>query len=262
MKKRLHIYAYSALYIFTGVIGEAAHAQDSVLNDEIIVTANRREQKLSDVDISITAFSGEQLKDLGVTSSMDIDKQPPGLIATGYAGSITVFNIRGSGQLDFNDQQEAPVAAYVDDAYVSFLSGVGFSFFDLDHVEVLRGAQGTLFGRNATAGVVHFVSRKPTDMLNGYAELTLSEYGGRRAEGAIGGPIADGLNGRLSLYYDRNHGFVKTWERSTGMATQQKISAAGRRLPSNQPTTSILTFPRAGRPTIRTPRRSTSVRPM
>jgi iron complex outermembrane receptor protein len=189
--------------------GGIAHAQDSVLNSEIIVTANRREQQLSDVGISITAFSGQQLKDLGVTSSMDVDKQTPGLIATGYAGSITVFNIRGSGQLDFNDQQEAPVAVYVDDAYVSFLSGVGFSFFDLDHIEVLRGAQGTLFGRNATAGVVHFISRKPTDTLNGYAELTLSEYGGRRAEGAIGGPIADGLNGRLSLYYDRNSGYVK-----------------------------------------------------
>ena len=89
-----------------------------------------------------------------------ISAQTPGLIVTEFGGgTTTVFNIRGSGQLDFNDQQEAPVAVYLDGAYVSFLAGVGFNFYDLERVEVLRGSQGTLFGRNASGGVSWPVTR-------------------------------------------------------------------------------------------------------
>ncbi len=178
--------------------------------EEVVVTAQKREQSLSDVGISVTAFSGAQMRALGVNSSQDIDNQTPGLIVSDYGGGVTtVFTIRGAGQLDFNDQQEGPVAVYIDGAYNSYLAGVGFNFYDLERVEVLRGSQGTLFGRNATAGLVHLISAKPTDEHEGYIEFTAGEYGQIKGEGAVSGPLSDVLKGRLSMYYEDTDGFLE-----------------------------------------------------
>ena len=139
--------------------------------EEITVTAQKREQSLSDVGISITAFSGDQLKQLGMTSTTQLSMHTPGMLVTDYgSGTTTAFTIRGSSQLDFADHQEAPVAVYIDGAYNSYLGGVGFNFFDLDRVEVLRGPQGTLFGRNATGGLVHVISARPVQKNEGYLE--------------------------------------------------------------------------------------------
>jgi len=187
----------------------ASQALAQVL-EEIVVTAQKREQLISDVGISVTAFTGKQLQALGITSTLDLDNQTPGLIVTGFGGgATTVFSIRGAGQLDFNDQQEAPVAVYVDGAYISWLSGVGFNFFDLERVEVLRGSQGTLFGRNATAGLVHVISAKPTDAPTGYVEVEVGDFDEVRAEGAVSGPLGNVLKGRLSLRYENNDGYVE-----------------------------------------------------
>ncbi len=182
----------------------------SVLLEEITVTAQKREQDLSDVAISITAFSGDQLRQLGFTSTDAFDEQVPGLMVTGYGGGVTtIFNIRGSQQLDFADQQEAPVAVYVDGSYNSYLAGVGFNFFDLDRIEVLRGSQGTLFGRNATGGVVHLVSKKPTQETEGYVEAGGGEYGKYVVEAAIGGGLSETVSGRVSMYRERNDGYTE-----------------------------------------------------
>jgi iron complex outermembrane receptor protein len=184
-------------------------AQAQVL-EEVVVTAQKREQKVSDVGISVTAFTGDQLKALNVSSTTQISEQTPGLIVTQFGGgTATVFNVRGAGQLDFDDQQEAPVAVYLDGAYVSFLAGVGFNFFDLDRVEVLRGSQGTLFGRNATAGLVQVISKKPVDHEEGYVEVTDGSYGMRKVEAAFNQPISDTLSARLSYYHESNNGYIE-----------------------------------------------------
>ncbi len=182
----------------------------SVLLEEITVTAQKREQDLSDVAISITAFTGDQLRQLGFTNTDSFDEQVPGLMVTNYGGGVTtIFNIRGSQQLDFADQQEAPVAVYVDGSYNSYLAGVGFNFFDLDRIEVLRGSQGTLFGRNATGGVVHLISKKPSQETEGYIEAGGGEYGKYVVEAAIGGGLSDTVSGRVSMYRERNDGYTK-----------------------------------------------------
>lgn len=200
---------YKTLAYLSTLLVAAPLATAAVL-EEIIVTAQKREQDLSDVSISITAFSGAQLRALNIANSIDLDDQTPGLIVTEYGGSTTtVFNIRGSSQLDFNDQQEPPVAVYVDGAYISLLAGVGFNFFDLERVEVLRGSQGTLFGRNATGGLVHLISAKPTKEFEGYAELTGGDFGMIKGEAAVSGPLGDGLSGRLSVFHESNDGFVE-----------------------------------------------------
>jgi iron complex outermembrane receptor protein len=187
------------------VSGQALYAQ---VLEEVVVTAQKREQDISDVGISITAFSGEQLRQLGMTNTRDIDMHTPGLMVTDYGGgTTTAFTIRGSSQLDFADHQEPPVAVYLDGAYNSYLGGVGFNFFDLERIEVLRGPQGTLFGRNATGGLVHVISARPTQENEGHVELTVGDFGQIRGEAVLSGPLNDTTSGRLSLAYEKTDGY-------------------------------------------------------
>jgi iron complex outermembrane receptor protein len=176
--------------------------------EEIVVTAQKRVQSLSDVGISVSAFSGEQLRELNIRNGEELDGQIPGLVVTDYGGGTsTQFTIRGSAQLDFSDHQEAPVAVYQDDVYTSYLGGVGFAFFDLERVEVLRGPQGTLFGRNATGGLVHVISARPTGEPEGYVELSYGDFNDLRLEGAVSGALNDRISGRISALYTENDGF-------------------------------------------------------
>lgn len=115
----------------------------------------------------------------------------------GNAPNTTTVAIRGVAQLDFNDHQESPNAVYVDNAYVSFQGATGSGLFDVNHVEVLRGPQGTLFGRNATGGLVHILSNKPTQELSGYLETSCGRYNASQTEGAISGPLSSTLSARL-----------------------------------------------------------------
>ena len=171
---------------------------------EIVVTAQRRAQSIQDVGISMSAFSGEQLEQMGVRSSTDIARLTPGVSLSSTAGGQnSSFSIRGVIQNDFNDTIEGPVATYVDETYVPNLNGQIFGTFDLERVEVLKGPQGTLFGRNATGGLVHFIPRKPSDKPEGYVDLTYGRYNRVRAEAAIGLPLGEKVAIRLSGLYNR-----------------------------------------------------------
>ncbi len=191
-------------------IAAPALTQASVL-EEVVVTAQKREQNLQDVGVSVTAFTGDQIKELGFTNSIDVIAQTPGLsygtpTAEGNNASLT---LRGVGLSDFNDNNEGPVAVYVDDVYVSALSGVTFQLFDLQRVEVLRGPQGTLYGRNTTGGLVHFVSQRPTDENGGYVDVTAGEHEELKAEAVINGAFSDSVQGRISYAHNEHAGYVK-----------------------------------------------------
>lgn len=174
-----------------------------------MITAQKREQSLQDVGISVTAYSGDQLRTLGFTNSIDIVAHSPGVEASGYGGgAINSFNIRGVGQNDFAAIQEAPVALYVDEAYISSNVASRFSIFDIERVEVLRGPQGTLFGRNATGGLVHYISADPSQETEGFIEAQIGETGRRRIEGAAGGGFTDTVSGRLSFIYNEDDGLI------------------------------------------------------
>lgn len=160
-------------------------AQSGIL-EEITVTAQKREQSIQDVGITITAFSGEQIRELGFEDSFDVARMTPGVHISGNnGGQKTLFTIRGVTQNDFNDQTEAPVAVYVDEGYVGFGQGQVFGLFDLNRVEILKGPQGTLFGRNATGGLVHYVTRQPTETVEGCAGVLCGSHDQVRLEGAI-----------------------------------------------------------------------------
>jgi iron complex outermembrane receptor protein len=194
---------------------KAAPPTESIASDEpalgdIVVTAQRREQRSQNVGISITAFSGEQLTQLGVSSSQDLVAITPGLRNPQSGSGLTAsFSLRGLSQSDFGASQEAPVALYVDDVYQSSQGASQFLLFDVARTEVLRGPQGTLFGRNATGGLVHFITERPKDDFGGYVDLSYGRFNRIRPEAAINLPIGATTAIRISAAGEWHDAFVK-----------------------------------------------------
>jgi iron complex outermembrane recepter protein len=185
--------------------------------DEVVVTAQKRAQKVQDVGIDIDAFSGGQLKQLGVDQVTDLARVSPGVNMTGsYAGQYVSFVIRGVQQQDFQAIAEGPNAVYIDEGYVGIANDAAIGLFDIDNVEVLKGPQGTLFGRNATGGVVNIVTRGPTDTTEGFVDYTYGSYNTQRVEAAIGGPLTSDLSGRIAALYDSNGSWVKNADPNGG----------------------------------------------
>jgi iron complex outermembrane receptor protein len=180
--------------------------------EEVVVTAQKREQDIQDVGIAVSAFTGDQMRALDVNDSFDIAAWVPNVHISGnIAGQNTQFSIRGVTQNDFNDIIEAPVAVYLDEGYIPVAQAQTFALFDIERVEVLKGPQSTLFGRNATGGVVQYISRKPSfDGPEAYVDATYGQYDTSndanrfKLEAAVGGPFSDTVAGRIAfLYNDR-----------------------------------------------------------
>lgn len=189
---------------------------ESVL-EEVIVTAQKREQSLQDVGIAVTAFTGEQLRAFGVSESFDIAAFTPGVHISGnLAGQNTQFSIRGVTQNDFNDIIESPNAVYLDEGYLAIAQAQTFAVFDVDRVEILKGPQSTLFGRNATGGLVHYISNKPdAEECSGYIDLSYGQFDTEAdanrltLEAAYGGPISENVAGRAAIRVNQQDGYLK-----------------------------------------------------
>jgi len=201
--------AFAAVPCLAQAPAPAPEAAESRI-EEIVVTAQRREEKLQDVGIAVTALGGEMLTDLNITTATDITRAVPSLKMNAYSSAQVVYNIRGVSQNDYGDQQEPPVAVYQDDSYSSSINFASFPVFDLARVEVLRGPQGTLFGRNATGGAIQFVSNKPTKELQGYATATYGSYNQIIVEGAISGPLGDTVQARLAGISNTDDGYMES----------------------------------------------------
>jgi iron complex outermembrane receptor protein len=185
-----------------------AMAQEQAQLDEITVTAQKREQSIQDTPIAVTVLTGETLVKMGVESGNDVAQYTPGLAIAPVqgAGNVPNISIRGVGLNDFRDFNESPSAVYVDEVYKGALAGLDFALYDLDRVEVLKGPQGTLFGRNATGGLVSYLTARPTDTFEGYARLSGGSFGDIKAEFAVSGPLSDSVSGRLAAIYHKNDG--------------------------------------------------------
>jgi iron complex outermembrane receptor protein len=184
-----------------------AFAQQAV--EEVLVTAQKREQRQEDVGIAVTAVSGEQIAQLGIHSLTDVAAQSPSLQVAAPLGSSgnQNFTLRGVGLNDFSEHNESPVAVYQDGVYQATIAGINATLFDVDRIEVLRGPQGTLYGRNSTGGLVQYVSRQPGTTWDGFASFDYGSFSQKRFEGAIGGPITDRLLFRVSGSFDHNNGW-------------------------------------------------------
>jgi len=192
---------------------------------EIVVTAQKREQNLQDVGTSVTAFDANSLQQLGLKDVTGITGQVPGLQFNQFGATVTIYNLRGVSQNDFSDHQEAPVAVYADDAYIASTGALAGSLFDMQRVEVLRGPQGTLFGRNATGGLIQYISNQPTDTLDGYIDVSGGNFEHIDSEGAIGGPLTDTLSARAAFATNHHSGYISN---SLGGRINDQNQYAGR----------------------------------
>jgi iron complex outermembrane receptor protein len=179
---------------------------------EIVVTATRRAENIKDVPVAVTAIGGEKLAVLN-SSGLDVrflsGRTPSLLIESSFGRTFPRFYIRGLGNTDFDSNAAQPVSVVYDDVALENPMLKSFPVFDLASVEVLRGPQGTLFGRNTPAGVVKLNSAKPSDTFGGYGSISWGTYNTVNAEAAITGPLGEGLSFRASGLLQRRDDWVK-----------------------------------------------------
>ena len=167
--------------------------------EEITVTAQKRAQSANEVGISLTAMSGELLDNLGVQTVNNLTEFVPNLsILNQFGGDQAVFDIRGVALYSYDSANSAPVATYVDGVVLPYPVMTQGQLFDIERVEVLRGPQGTLFGKNTTGGAVSFVTKGPTDEFEAGISADVGDYEYTRIEGYVGGPLSDTFSVRLA----------------------------------------------------------------
>jgi iron complex outermembrane recepter protein len=190
---------------------QTAPADDETGISDIVVTAQRREQSVQDVPIAISAFSSAQLEAQGVSNTLQLGQYVPNLIAQNNTGlgSANAYFLRGLGNTETIATFDPPIGTYVDDIYISRQNANNLSLFDVERVEVLRGPQGTLFGRNTTGGAINVIMRKPGDTVSGYAEIGYGSYKKKLVRGSIDLPLAPGFAIKASGYWQNDDGYVK-----------------------------------------------------
>ena len=211
----------SSLLLSVSPLGFSQEEPAEVDNEDrilapVTVTAQKREQNLQDVGISVSAYTGAQLEALGLNNTTEITEQIPALQLNAWSPKLTIFNLRGVSQNNFTDNLEAPVAVYMDNAYMGSINGISGQLFDTERVEILRGPQGTLFGRNATGGLIHYISRgADSEETNGYALATVGDLGRTEVEGAVGGSLSETARLRVAGRYAKADGYIKSTDTVT-----------------------------------------------
>lgn len=178
--------------------------------EEIIVTAQKREERLQDVPVAVTVLSGEALSAAGVNQTTELVNLTPSLtFAQGASPSNTNLRIRGIGTALFGQGTEPSVSVVVD-GIVLARSSQGFSdLADIERVEVLRGPQGTLFGKNSVAGLINVVTKRPSEEFEADADITVAEQEEYRVRGSVSGPVSDTMGYRLTGYYNDVGGHIR-----------------------------------------------------
>lgn len=205
MKHKIYIKEQSKIMVLGCVLAAyvypvgVAHAeQEKMALEEIVITAKKRAQNLQDVSSAVTALSADRLKDIGVSDLKGLQYYAPSVTIGTTFGYANIF-MRGLGLNAVFANVDPSVTLSVDGAVVSQPSAQLFSFFDLERAEILRGPQGTLYGRNATGGTINLITKKPTQEQEGFFRVTGGDYELFETEGAVGGAISDRLSGRFAF---------------------------------------------------------------
>jgi len=196
--------------ILASGVGLADPAADSGALDTIVVTAQRRSENLQDVPLAVSSFSAQALEAQQITSTLDITRVIPNMIASNNVGqaSANVYYIRGLGQTQSFPTFEPQVGTYVDDIYIGRQNANNLSLFGVDQLQVLRGPQGTLFGRNSTGGAIVVNLTKPGDVSGGDFEVGYGNFNRKTLRAAIDTPVSDTLKTRLAFFTVEDDGYV------------------------------------------------------
>jgi len=208
----------AVLFVYGRAVGQQAMSPPPGQIQEVIVTAQKREQSANSVGMSITAASGDTLRERGITSVAQLTELVPGFTVQESAFNSTSFTLRGVGFFNSDLSTPPAVTVYVDEAPLPYAAMTQLASFDVERVEVLKGPQGTLYGQNATGGAVNFIAAKPTETAQLGLDTSYGRFNRVQLDGFASGPINDQLSARFAVQGQR------------GDAWQESITRPGDRL--------------------------------
>lgn len=238
MKKTKHPLALacrSALASLAGVASVSMLPVADVLAqggqlEEVVVTSTYREQSLQDIPIAVTALSGDLMAKEDIFDLTGISINTPNFSFTEFAPGQTIPVMRGIGSADDGAGLDNSIAIFLDGVYIGRGAGNNFEMFDLERVEVVRGPQGTLFGRNAIGGAVLVKTSKPSEEFEGKVALTAGNYGTFRAQGFVSGPLSESVRGKLVASTRQHDGYVDNVVLGTELQDEDNVSVRGQLL--------------------------------
>ena len=203
-----------ALSALLGGFSASAWAQqlqedDRMMLEEVTVTAQKRDQSLQDVPIAITAITDQDIERLNASEIKDLQYATPNLVIGSYNSAQNVYGIRGISDVSRNPGYDQRIGVYVDGVWVGRSAASNQSVLDVQTVEVLRGPQGTLFGKNTVSGAINIVTRKPSEEFGGYAQADYGNYGYWRVKGSVNVPFTENFYGKISASVTQRDGFTK-----------------------------------------------------
>lgn len=211
----------SPVYLSVAVLASGAAADTTVL-EEVVVTAQKREQSLQDVPIALNAFNAEFLRTTGAQNLDDLQQFTPGLQATNLGVTQPTFSIRGIGTNGLSIGTDPAVGIYMDGVYVGRSASSNTEFSDIERVEVLKGPQGTLFGRNAAAGAIQIITQKPSQDWEGFARVRAGNYNKLLGEVTVNTPlITDTLAARFNLIGNQRDGYIENAAGGDDLANEE-----------------------------------------
>ncbi|AKH68250.1 outer membrane receptor protein [Spongiibacter sp. IMCC21906] len=187
-----------------------AASRESTALEEVVVTAERRSQSIQDIPASISAFDENAIRDGGIVDVSAVAPKVPGFYAGGFGTSRPQLYIRGIGTRQFDPGSESSIGVFVDDAYLGRTGGVLGTLKDVQRIEVLKGPQGTLYGRNVIGGVINVVTKGPTDEFEAEVEAGIGNYNSKNLFGAVSGPLDEEgkIKGRAALWHSYREGYM------------------------------------------------------
>jgi len=188
-------YLQGAAFTLLALSTATAHAQ----LEEIVITAQKRAQTANDLGMSVSAFTGDTMKELGVVDTTDLAAFTPGFTFTDSGAGVPVYTVRGVGFNDRSYNAQSAVTVYVDEIAMPYPVMTQGALLDLERVEVLKGPQGTLYGRNTTGGAINYIAAKPTAVLEAGVLASYGRYDTAELDAYVGGPLGDVVRGRAAV---------------------------------------------------------------
>ncbi len=210
MHSRLAVLGAAASALAIAVAHADAPPDASNALEEVVVTAQKREESVQSVPVSITAFGAEAIRDMRADDPSELAQHVPNLSAAStLSGGAPIFALRGVSMNDYSPNQSSPVAVYTDEVYHGTPALMGPSVYDLERIEVLRGPQGTLYGKNTTGGAVNFITARPGHETEGYLTAGFGNFNRWEAQGAAQTGLSDTLAARVAFTYTKADGYTK-----------------------------------------------------
>lgn len=222
--KKIHLsHAIALIAMGLTTVGHAAELE------EVVVTAQKHAQGVNDIGITVNAYTGEFLKDVGVATAEDIAAYTPGLtVNESSATGVPLYTIRGVGFQDYSTGASSTVGLYFDEVAIPYTVMSRGVVFDVERVEVLKGPQGDLYGRNTTAGQINFISNKPTEEFEAGINLSYDSLTTQDVDGFISGSMSDSVNGRFAIKSSRSsEGWQKSLTRNDELGKKDQLAMRG-----------------------------------